>query len=279
MAAWGTIASRAGWLLVGLAAVYGYLRYFEWRNIYYPSRELLQDPAAYGLEYENIEFMSEDGRLLHGWWIPHPSARGTVIHCHGNAGNIGDRIWMAADLHRLGVNVFLFDYRGYGRSRGLPTEQGTYRDARAAYEVVRTRYADAENPPVVVHGQSLGGAVAIQLALDKPVRAVIVESTFSSVIDMGRMMYPGLPVRLFCHFRYESTNKVAGLRVPAIFAHSPTDDVVPFELGRRLFENAPEPKEFHRLAGGHNDSGWQTSAEYWQAISNLFDRVLGPVRQ
>ena len=278
MLVWTNMAWQIIWVLVALGAVWGYLRFFEWRNLYYPSRELDATPSVFGLQYEDVNFISEDGRMLHGWWIPHPEARGTILHCHGNAGNIGDRAWMAADLHRLKVNVFLFDYRGYGESRGLPTEQGTYRDARAAFEVVRAKHKDSDNPPVVLHGQSLGGAVAVQLALDKPVRGLIVESSFSSVSDVGEKLYPVMPIRWFCRFRYDSASKVRSVVVPKIFAHSPQDDLIPYELGERLYRAAAEPKEFVVLEGSHNDAGWTLTPAYWRAVESLLNRVLGPAQ-
>lgn len=265
---WGLGIAAAG-------AAYVFARYFEWRNVYYPTREFLALPKDAGLEFEEVDFMTEDGRLLYGWWIPHPEARGAIIHCHGNAGNMGDRVEMAADLHRLRVNVFLFDYRGYGLSRGLPTEKGTYADARAAFEVVRARYHDSERPPVIVHGQSLGGAVALQLALDKPIRGLVVESTFTSVTDMARKLYPGLPLHWLVRFRYDSLAKISRVSVPKLLAHSRTDDLIPYEMGQRLFEAATEPKEFVTLTGGHNEAGWATSPEYWSALQRFVDRVLG----
>lgn len=269
-----TSLSRWIAVLTAAAGLWAYLRYFEWRNLYLPDRRMVATPKAAGLDYEEVTFVAEDGRLLHGWWIPHPNARGTVIHCQGNAGNRGGRLWVAADLHRLRVNVFLFDYRGYGESRGWPTEQGTYRDARAAYEVVRARYADSDNPPVIVHGQSLGGAVAIQLACDKPVRGLIAESTFSSTVDIGEALYPMLPVRWFCHYRYDSAAKVGRLTMPKLFAHSRTDDLIPFELGQRLFAAAAEPKQFCEMTGGHNDTGWESNGEYWRRVEEFVDRTL-----
>ena len=173
----------------------------------------------------------------------------------------------------------MFDYRGYGQSLGLPTEQGTYRDARAAYEVVRAKYEDEELPPVVLHGQSLGGAVAIQLALDKPVRGLIVESVFSSTIDMGQKLYPFLPVKCFCRFRYDSLSKVPHLNIPKLFAHSPQDDLVPYDLGKKLYQAAIQPKEFIVLEGSHNDAGWTLTPTYWRAVEKFLDCVLGPIDQ
>ncbi|OQA29589.1 MAG: Alpha/beta hydrolase family protein [Verrucomicrobia bacterium ADurb.Bin345] len=258
------------------AAGWAFLRYFEWKNLYFPAGPITTTPAEFGLEYEDVVFVSEDGNALHGWWIPHARARGSVIHCHGNAGNIGDRAWLAADFHRLGLNVFLFDYRGYGQSRGLPTERGTYADARAAFEVVRAKYGDADNPPILVHGQSLGGAVAIQLACDRPVCGLIVESTFTSVVEMGRKLYPRLPVRAFIRYRYNSLEKIARIAVPKLISHSRTDELVPFEMGQQLFNAASEPREFVALAGTHGEAGWGTTPEYWPCVERFVDRVFGP---
>jgi fermentation-respiration switch protein FrsA (DUF1100 family) len=266
-------------ILFILVLIWGYLLFFEWKNFYHTRKHIETTPAAFGLEYEDVELVSEDGRNLHGWWAPHPDARGTIIICHGNSGNIGDRVWMIADLLRLKVNVFAFDYRGYGQSKGVPTEQGTYADARAAFEVVRAKHGDAEAPPVIVFGESLGGAVAIQLAADKPVKGLLVESTFSSTVDIGKALYPRLPVRLFSRFHYDSVRKVASLTMPKLFAHSRQDDFIPFELGQKLFEAAAEPKEFVEMNGGHNDGGWMTNQEYWKAIERFVDRVFGPQTQ
>jgi fermentation-respiration switch protein FrsA (DUF1100 family) len=271
------VCVSAKWALgAGIAGigVYLFARYFEWKNIYFPSRDPACTPKDAGLEFEDIDFITEDARLLHGWWIPHPQARGTIVHCHGNAGNIGDRVWLAADLHRLNVNVLLFDYRGYGWSRGVPTEQGTYADARAAFEVARAKHGDSDTPPIIVHGQSLGGAVAVQLALDRPARGLIVESSFTSVPEMAKRLYPGLPLHRLVRFRYDSLAKIAQVKVPKLIAHSATDDLVPFDMGRRLFEAASEPKEFVQLAGGHNEAGWATSPGYWSALERFVARVL-----
>jgi fermentation-respiration switch protein FrsA (DUF1100 family) len=265
-------------LVVIVAAVWLYLRFFEWRNLYHPTRRLAATPAVMGLEFEDVFFMTEDGRRLHGWWIPSDGARGTIIYCHGNAGNIGDRVAPCADLLKLDLNVFIFDYRGYGLSRGIPNEKGTYRDARAAYEVVRARYDDTEDPPVIIYGGSLGGAVAIQLALDKNVRGLILENTFPSVIEVGERLYPWLPIRWFSRYRYDSTVKVPDLRVPKLFAHSMHDQLIPYDMGRRLFEKAAEPKQFITLQGYHEEATWNETPTYWRAMEVFVTSVLGPKR-
>jgi fermentation-respiration switch protein FrsA (DUF1100 family) len=265
---------KGSWIFICLFLTWAYVRYFEWKNFFVPHRDLIGTPKDMGLEFEEVSFVSEDGKLLNGWWVPHPEARGALIYCHGNASNLGDLPGIIAELHRLRVNIFAFDYRGYGKSRGIPTEQGLYRDARAAFEVVRARYADDDQPPIIVYGHSLGGAVAIQLALDKPVRGVIVEGTFSSSIDMGRVMYPTMPVHWILHYRFDSLSKVGSLRIPKLFAHTRQDEVVPYELGRKLFEAAPEPKRFVELPGEHNTASWIQSRETWQVLETFVNGVL-----
>ncbi|HBA85191.1 MAG TPA: hypothetical protein DCZ95_13970 [Verrucomicrobia bacterium] len=266
---------KGSWIFVVLALAWAYIRYFEWSHFFVPRRAIVLTPADVGLEFEDVSFVAEDGCVLNGWWIPYPEARGTLIYCHGNASNLGDLTGVIADLRRLRVNLFAFDYRGYGKSRGLPTEKGLYRDARAAYEVVRARYADVDAPPVVVYGHSLGGAVAVQLASDKPVRGVMVEGTFSSSADMSRSIYSTIPVHWILHYRFDSLSKVGALRMPKLFGHTRQDETVPYALGRKLFEAAAEPKRFVELPGDHNTANWAMSRETWQALESFVMEVLG----
>jgi hypothetical protein len=268
------LVARALQLLGVLLLLYGGLRFLEWKMIYFPRVEIEATPDLLGLKFEDITFIAEDGTKLIGWWLPHAQARGTLIHCHGNAGNLGHRVELAARLHQLGVNVFLFDYRGYGRSRGWPSERGLACDARAAYEFVRAQYGDAERPPILLHGQSLGGAVAARLALEKNVRGLILESAFTSVPDMARQLYPGLPLHRLLTTRYDTLDHVARLAIPKLIAHSPDDELVPFEMGRRLFAAAAPPKQFVALAGGHNDGLW--TPEYDRALHAFIAQTLGP---
>ncbi len=253
------------------------IRWFEQRSVFVPDRTLDASPADVGLAFEEVEFFAEDAVKLHGWWIPHPQARGTLIYCHGNGANIANRVGLCADLHRLGVNIFIFDYRGYGRSKGWPTEQGTYRDARAAFEVVRARYDDAEEPPVVVYGASLGGPIAAQLALDKPVKGLIIEASFPSAVALGRVLYPWLPVRWLARYRYDTSARVARCAVPKLFASSREDALVPFELGYQVYEDAAEPKQWVEINGPHDEGGWSRHPGYARALEQFLTRVLGPI--
>lgn len=272
----GAWIQQIGGLVVVAGLLWLALRIFEWRNIYMPRAALEQTPGDLGVAFEEVEFVAEDAARLHGWWVPADRPRGTLVFFHGNAENIGDLAWAAVELRTLRVNVFLVDYRGYGKSAGLPTEQGTYRDARAAYEVARARHQDAEAPPVVLFGRSLGAAVAVRLASERPVSGVVLESAFTSAPDMARRLFPGLPLHRVLRFRYDALSRIDRIGAPLLLAHSRDDEIVPFEMSRALFERAAEPKQLLELRGGHNDALWHDNPGYWPALAAFLDAALGP---
>lgn len=259
-------------LLVPLAWIV--IRFLEWKQVYKPTVGISATPSDIQLAFEDVAFVSEDGNPLHGWWLEHPSARGAIVYCHGNGGNLSDRLEVVSYLHRLELNVFAFDYRGYGRSRGIPTEKGTYCDARAAFEVVRARYGNVDQPPVILFGRSLGVAIALQLALDKEVQGVIVEGGFTSIRAMARQRFPALPAHRFCTLQYNSAKTIGKLQVPVMVAHSVDDEVIPVIHGRNLYEAANEPKRFVELRGTHDQIGWSTTSGYWDATKVFVDEHL-----
>lgn len=266
--------SQLWWVAGGLGAFF-LIRKFERASVFRPTRRVEQDPSSVGLEFEPVSFMTEDAVVLEGWWVPHPEATGTILYCHGNAYNIGDRIPLVQFLHGLKQNVFLFDYRGYGNSRGRPSEAGLYRDARAAYEVVRARYDDVEDPPVVVYGCSLGGAVAVHLASERKARALIVESTFTSIQEMAKWQYPRVPFfSKLLWYRFDNLRNIRHVRVPLFISHSRGDEIIPYEMGRRVFEAAPEPKQFFETSGMHSENSWDTTPGYRDALLAFLRRHL-----
>jgi pimeloyl-ACP methyl ester carboxylesterase len=221
--------------------------------LYFPSRTIEQTPADAGLAYRDVEFETADGELLHGWWVARRApALGHVLLCHGNAGNVGDRVLHAAVLSAAGFDVLLFDYRGYGRSSGTPGEQGTYRDARAALACL-LRQAGVAPSRVLYLGESLGGAVALELALAHPPAGLVLLSAFTSVRAMGRRHYALIPSALVPD-AYPSLRLVGDLRAPLLVLHGEDDAIVPVEHGRALFDAAPQPKRLCIVPGvGHND--------------------------
>jgi hypothetical protein len=226
------------------------------------------------MEYESITFETIDEEAIHGWFIPHENARATLLYFHGNAGNISDRVESVKMLHSLELNVFIIDYRGYGQSTGTPSEAGTYRDARAAWNyLTETRNISAEN--IVLYGRSLGGAIAVELATRVQPGALIIGSTFTSARDMARKMFPYVPVGILMSISYNSEKRITNVHSPTLITHSVNDDLIPFELGKRLFNAANEPKQFVELRGGHNDNVFVSRDEYLSAIHSFIAEHIG----
>jgi len=248
--------------LLALASVMaGCRESMEGRFIYYPSRALAADPASVGLGFRDVTFAAADGVPLHGWLIA-GRVPTTLLYSHGNGGNIGDRVRIARLLvDQLGVGVFMYDYRGYGRSQGAPSEAGLVRDAVAARAALLREGVAAEH--LVYFGRSLGAAVTVDLAVAHPPRGVVLESPFASVRAMGNAVLPG--AGLLFRTRWDSLAKIAGLRAPLLVIHGETDEVVPFAQGRAVFEAAPEPKTFVTLRGSRHyelEAAW---SDYWAA--------------
>ena len=265
-------------LLIAAAVAYALMILFVFlyqpRLVYFPQveRELTATPRAAGLDYEDVTLTTADNVKLHGWWVPSRNARGTILLMHGNAGNISHRLGYLTMFNRLGYSVLLFDYRGYGKSGGHPDEEGTYRDAEAAWlHLTATRNVAPRD--IVMVAESLGGGVATWLALKYPPRALVLASTFRSVPDLGAQIYPWLPVRLLARITYDNLARIAKVDAPVLIAHSREDDVIPFVHGEALFAAAREPKQMLVLAGGHNDGFLFTRDAWIAAVGAFLDRI------
>ena len=230
--------------------------------LYSPVRDVSYTPDELGLDFENVEFKTDDGLRLNGWYIPVENSQYTVLFCHGNGGNIMHRLDSINLFYKLGLSCFIFDYRGYGESEGRTTEEGTYLDAMAAYEWL-TEEKKISSDDIIVFGRSLGGSIAAQLATKVNARALIIESTFTSYIDIGKKFYPYMPVCWFARFSYRTIDYVKDVRCPVMFIHSRNDETVPFVFGLELYEAANEPKEFVEIFGSHND-GFLVSSEIYK---------------
>ncbi len=264
--------------ILGIAAIaYGGLALllflFQPSLVYYPEigREIAATPQQAGLPYEDVRLVTADGTALHGWFVPAGNpARGTVLFLHGNAGNISHRLDSLQMFHRLGYNTLIIDYRGYGKSAGKPDEQGTYRDAAAAWDYL-TQTRNISPARIVLFGESLGGAIAAWLASRQAPAALVIASGFTSVPDLAADLYPLLPVRWLSRFSYDTRAFLQASSVPVFIAHSPGDDIIPFRHGRALYEAALGPKRFLELAGGHN-TGFIFMRETWvQALGEFMN--------
>ncbi len=241
------------------------LEYSEKGIVFFPDPVLIGTPADFGLEYEDIWFAAEDGVKLHGWWVPQPGAP-VLLWFHGNAGNISHRLENIKLLHDLaGVQVFIFDYREYGKSQGRISREGTYKDSAAAYRyVAETRRVPSRE--IILFGRSLGSALAVDLAVKFPCRSLIIESAFTNSSDMARLFAPFL-FDWRPRVPYDNLGKIHQIKVPVLIIHGTEDEIIPVEMGRRLYAQAQEPKELYIIPGSHhNDTYLVGGQEYFRRL-------------
>jgi uncharacterized protein len=274
------------WTVVAIAvaaylAILILLRFNEGRLIYFPGQQqsLVPPPPGLGLPVQRVKLPTEDGLTLVSWLIPADSnpAGLWLLICHGNAGNLSefDRPVHYAGLRRLGLSLLAFDYRGYGENEGVPTEQGLYRDASAAYRYLREEVGVPADR-IVVFGHSLGSAVAVDLASRVATAGLIVEGAPTSVRQRGQELYPYIPVRWISGTRFDSIDKISKVLVPKLFLHATGDEVIPLTHGRRLYQAAPPPKTFVELRGGHGDAFDVDSANYFGSIQRFLADLPAP---
>lgn len=270
-----------GAILIATAASYlallGLLYAFQGQLVYFPMREIVATPRDRGLDFEDVYLETEDGVRLHGWFVPAAPERAVLLYFHGNAGNLSHRVERTKVFHDLGLSVLALDYRGYGRSEGRPSEEGTYRDARAAWRyLAETRRIAPDR--IVLFGRSLGAAVAARLAVEAAPRALILDSAFTSAVDLGAEVYPWLPVRLLARYRYPTRENLKQVNRPALIVHSRNDEIVPFHHGEALYAAANPPKAFLEIAGGHNDDFFVHDRRYADGLDAFLTAYLKSAR-
>ena len=262
------------WILAILAGIYliviGYLFFNQKQMVYYPYNKLTATPEDMGIKYENMEIKISETETVHGWYIPSSdnSNKHVVLFCHGNAGNISNRLYTVQLFQTLDIPLLMFDYRGYGISKGEPSEENSYQDAQLCYKwLIKEKKYKEEN--IIVFGRSLGGGVGVELSLREKVKGLILESTFTSTGDLGNKLFPIFPIKWFLKYKYESISKIKDLGCPVLIIHSSEDDLIPYYMGRELFETATEPKEFFDIFGGHNDREYLENPEYIDNIKRF----------
>ena len=258
-------------LLAASYVVLGMLLYLlQSRFVYYPTSQIVGTPNEIGLSYEDVTFSTKDGVKMSGWFVPaNDDGASVVLFFHGNGGNISSRGEMLQLLNMAGASTFIVDYRGYGKSEGSPSEQGTYLDAEAAWRYL-TEDRKIAPDQIVIYGRSLGGAIAANLAKDVSPRGLVLDSAFISAADMAADHYWIFPVRLMIRFKYDTLEYLGRVKCPVLFIHSRDDDLVPFKHGQQLYDSAGEPKDFIELEGGHNDS----RGSQWRQIEPPLKKFL-----
>jgi fermentation-respiration switch protein FrsA (DUF1100 family) len=264
-------------LVIGAAlmVVLAVLRTFENRFIFFPPRypEGFPAPGNYPRDLEEIWISTTDGVRLNAWFRPNPASSKVLLWFHGNATNIGRQMGELETYSRLGLGIFALDYRGYGKSEGSPDEAGVYHDAEAAY-----RYLTEQRrfPPksIVVYGHSLGGAVAVDLASRHPCGGLIVESSFTNTGEMARMMFHLPLIEYLPRSRFDSLAKIGRVRAPILVIHGTRDPTIPFSMGGRLYDAAPEPRTFLPIDGGeHNALFIEGGERYWKTLQDFVDGI------
>jgi fermentation-respiration switch protein FrsA (DUF1100 family) len=260
-------------LLIAYIALGLTLYFMQQKMTFCPTAEVPYTPGDIGLEYENVQLKTADNLALSGWYIPANDAHFTLLLCHGNGGNISYTLDTINIFNELGLNCFVFDYRGYGRSQGKPTEEGTYIDAQTAYDwLIKEKKISPEN--IIIYGWSIGGSIAAHLAGNASAKGLIIESCFTSYADMGRKSYPYMPVRLFAKYGFNTSAYLKKVNCPVLIIHSRSDEIVPFELGLRLYEEAAkEPKELLEIFGNHNDGFLYSGPVYRDGLSNWINFI------
>ena len=234
--------------------------------VFFPDSEMVATPETFLIDYRDI-FFDQDGEKLHGWLCLNRRASSTILFCHGNAENISHRLEYINSLLTSGFQVFIFDYQGYGKSRGRPSEQGIYRAGLAAYDYLVNKEGISPEK-IIVFGHSLGAAVAIEVSLQRETRALIIESAFTSIREMAGTIWLFKPISFFIPRHYNNLKKIEGINVPKLMIHGDNDGVVPYSMGRKLFEKAGSPKFFYTIKGtGHNDTSQINPQDYFRTIA------------
>jgi len=270
MVLWSRGWIRASLLMVFLGVLFCLLYpSIEDFFVFFPDRPFRATPADWGLNVEEVSFEAEDGMRLHGWFFSLDNNAPIILFSHGNAGNISHRLENVKLLLDQGLRVFIYDYRGYGRSRGRPSEKGIYQDGLAAYDyLIRRKRISPDS--IISFGRSLGAAAAIEIAMRREVRSLIIESAFTSTRDMAKQMFPFQLLWPALPANYNNLKKIKSIYVPKFIIHGEADELVPFSMGQRLYGAAPAPKFFYPIPrAGHNDTYLVGGKDYFDAFSRF----------
>lgn len=255
-------------IFIAYVAVCLAVYFFQAKLVFIPTvGEPEYTPESVGLNFQDLTLQSENEKI-HAWFVPAKENKGTVLFCHGNAGNLGHRTATVKAWNRVGMNILLFDYRGYGKSTGEPTEKGCYEDARAAWNWLKEN--GQLQKPFIIHGRSLGGGIASWAAGEFNADALILESTFTSIPEMGAHYYPFLPIGMISSINFSTGERLPKLKIPLLVIHGQKDEVIPYKMGREMASK--NGADFIELQGKHN-SGFETTPEYIPGLQAFVEKV------
>jgi len=262
-------------LALSILCLFIFLPRIENFFVFFPDSHLVATPDKFSMNYKNI-FFNHDGERLHGWLCVNREASSTILFCHGNAENISHRLDYIDSLLNSGFQVFIFDYQGYGQSSGKPSERGIYQDGLAAYDHLVEKEGITPDQ-IIVFGHSLGAAVAIEISLQRESKALIIESAFTSIREMAGTILFFKPISLLVPHHYNNLAKIKRIKVPKLIIHGDNDRIVPFSMGRKLYDRAISSKFFYPIKGaGHNDTSQINSKEYFKTITHFVHHLNLP---
>lgn len=248
------------------------LYFFQRKMIFIPYQDIVATPSELGLEFDDVYFKTQDGTNLNGWFIPAKKAEYTVLFCHGNGGNISHRLDTISLYNKIPLNVFIFDYRSYGKSSGSISEKGLYDDIAAAWKYL-TEEKKIPAEKIIIVGRSLGGSIASHAAAEFSPGGLILESTFTSITEIAQHRLPFVPVSWLLDYKLPTIENLAKVKCPVLIIASPDDTIVPFKYGKKLFAEAPEPKTFLQLTGDHDDCYFLCRTQYVEALMKFLKTV------
>ena len=274
------ISKMLYWIIISFVVFYLailiYVYFSQDSLFFYPSKEHQISPDELNIEYQDLYLKHDNGEKINAWYFEPPitnenQIERTIIFCHGNAGNISGRLETVQFLLQFDLNILLFDYRGYGKSDGVPSEEKMYQDAKLCYEFLihEKKMSPTE---IIIFGRSLGGAVAVDLAAQVKCGGLVVESSFNSSLDIAKKSFPYLPVGLLMKYKFDSSIKIKKINCPVLVGHSPEDEIIPFQLGVNLYEAAISPKEFYELSCGHNDREYYSDEIYREKLNKILNQ-------
>ncbi|MCF7870940.1 MAG: alpha/beta hydrolase [Candidatus Omnitrophica bacterium] len=248
-----------------------FVKFSQNNQIFFPVEAIEATPEDFGLSFEDVSIKSADNLKLNGWFIPNQPDSYVLLFLHGNGGNISHRLHKLGLLYELGLTIFIIDYRGYGRSQGSPDAAGIYRDAQASLNYLIDK-KNIKADRIIVYGESLGSALAVNLAAHNRVGGIVLEGAFSSGKDMAKIIYPYFPSFVLPNI-FESLKDIEKVNEPKLFIHSQADEIVPIGLAKKLYKKALEPKEFIEIIGGHNIAYLDGKDKYLSALDSFIEKI------
>ena len=255
-------------LLFTYSGVLASLYIWQDKLIFFPSKEIIETPKDYNLPYKDLYFSLDSQTKIHAWLIENPKAKSVIILCHGNAGNIANRLHLIYHIYQMNFSILIFDYPGFGKSTGKVNEESSYQAAQKSWDYL-VEEKKVKSNHIIIWGRSIGGAIAAHLAKNKQAEALILESSFTSLLSIAKKQFPVFPIKQIARYSYDTSKIIAEIKIPTLIIHSKEDEIIPFTHGEELYKKANEPKQFLEIKGSHNEGWFISRKKYFKEIKEF----------